>query len=503
MFTDIIIGAGSAGCVLAAKLSAQPGRKVLIIEAGEHYRTADTPLEIRSPNCFPALADGRYLWPLDAVLSRDRNPEPYEQGRGVGGSSSINNTLAIRARRGDVGRWAELGCRSISWDDLVHHYKAVENDVDFGEEPEHGTQGPLTVSRWPASRWSRVDGAFRESVERAGFPWSPDLNSTSAVGAGPIPLTLAAGRRVSANDAFLDPAVEGGTVQVRANTTVRRVLLKAGRAHGVAVMSNGVEEEIYADNVIVSAGAVQSAALLLRSGIGSPELLRERGIPISLDLPAVGKSLIEHPLAVVSFGLRAEAQAAAVDLPPGNCLFRPEGSEQGDRWHLGCFGTSPVGREFGLAFAGLMLPRSRGAVSIDDAGEAVVDVNALGTDGDVRDLLDGCERLVNLLLSGPMQAVISGPLFLGVQPLDQEDLRANPARCLRSACFPYRHLASTCRMTDTADGGGVVGPDHLVWGADRLFVVDASVLPDATSSNTNLTVYAVASRAADLIARQK
>jgi choline dehydrogenase-like flavoprotein len=484
VYSHVIVGAGSAGCVVAERLSADPSHRVLVLEAGVHYRSAATPPEVSSPNNFEVTLGGEFMWPLEACVTADQGYRQFQQGRGTGGSSSVNNTWALRARPDDVAGWD-----GIDWADLEAAYVATERDLDFGDASGHGASGPLTISRLDRSRWGPVDHAFAEAAVAAGFPWSHDLNDVEATGAGPIPMTVDGERRVSANDAFLDPAVERPNLEIRDRAFVRRVVFEHARAIGVEVLRDGGVQLVRAEQTILCAGALQTPALLLRSGVGAADELRRGGIEPVVDLPGVGRNLVDHPMFLCLLPLAAGRQLTDARCRQGNCMLRPAG----DDLHLACLNLSPRRTEIGAAFVALMHPRSRGRVRLGDRDDAIdARFDCLATADDVERLWSGLEQLVELVASPSFRDVCAGPpLALDGTPLTL-DQTARGA-WLRRLCMPYRHVAGTCAL------GSVVDAQHCVTGVDGLRVIDASTLPDATSSNTNLTVIALAHRAARLL----
>jgi choline dehydrogenase-like flavoprotein len=276
---------------------------------------------------------------------------------------------------------------------------------------------------------------------------------------------------------------------------VRRVVFERERAIGVEVVRNGDVHLVPADQTIVCAGALQSPALLLRSGIGAAHELRRGGIEPVADLPGVGHNLVDHPMLVCVLPLAAERQLTDARCRQGNCLLRPADGHL----HLACLNLSPLGTGTGAAFVALMDPQARGCVRLGDRDDAIdVRFDCLTTVDDVERLWSGLEQLLELVASPPFRDVCAGPpLGLDGTPvtLDQTDRGA----WLRRLCIPYRHVAGTCAMGSPHDPFAVVDRQHRVIGVDDLRVIDASTLPDATSSNTNLTVIALAHRAARLL----
>jgi choline dehydrogenase len=380
----------------------------------------------------------------------------------------------------------------------MSHYCAIENDLDFGAQEFHGRFGPQVVSRSAPTRWTPADLAFRDACVAWGLRESADLNDPDATGVSPLAMTLRDELRVSAHDAFLDPVVDRPNLSVMAGALVERVTFDGHRATGVVISVDGTDVQVAADNVILAAGAVQSPTILLRSGVGPADGMAAAGFSPHHRLDWVGRNLAEHPMFVAAFPLIEPAQTTDTDARQANLLARPDGGPNGDPWHISCLSFTPFAPTMASLFVALMDSTSRGSVVLDADGTSHVSVNALAEHTDVDRLWHGVELLLEIAHARPLQAIAAGPLMTAQGPLDLDDVRAEPAAFLRQQMLPYRHLAGTCRMADRAEDG-VVDSNHRVHGLDNLYVADASVLPDATSSNLNLTVMALAHRAADQI----
>jgi choline dehydrogenase len=500
----VIVGGGSAGATLAARLSEEPARSVLLVEAG-----GGGPLDSeadRLANIDFALTTRD--WGLSATVTAGRELV-YPQGKFLGGGSSVNGALALRGAPDDYDAWAAAGNPSWSWEQLLPCFRRLEDDRDFATSDLHGRGGPIPIVRYGRDEWLPIQDGFRAACLAVGFPWADDHNDPASTGVGPFPMNRDQGRRMSTALTYLRPALDRPNLTVWSDTTVDRVCLANGRATGVVVRREGRVDEVAAGEVIVSAGAIQSPALLWRSGIGPADRLRALGVTPVVDNPAVGANLMDHPGVFLFFAPGARQAAPPDPQFQLGVRFTSDGGDRNDMllsmmnyWDLG---ASP---DFQAALGvpavvvltcGVHRPRSRGSVSLSSAdpdAAPVVDLNLLDDPADVARLVDALRTARRVASAEAMGPFVGDVLLLDDATWDDD---AAMAAYVRNLVAPWYHVSGTCRMgPDAADA--VVDDGLAVHGLERLRVVDASVMPRIPRAPTNLTVIAIAERAASLIA---
>jgi choline dehydrogenase-like flavoprotein len=309
-------------------------------------------------------------------------------------------------------------------------------------------------------------------------------------------MTVLDHRRVSTNDAYLEPARRRRNLVIRGDAFVSKIVFRGDKAKGVIVHSAGQDYLEEADAVILCAGALQTPALLCRSGVGPADVVRALGASVLADLP-VRRNLAEHPLIAALFPL-TDAPGGGNDRVRQGCWLLRTGSEPGRAdLHLVAINVSPAGPRIGLIFVALMRCTSRGSVVPNPDGSSSIRFEALSTESDIAAMESGVDRMREVLSTQAVRALSPTPLDLTGRPFELPSTRHELVQWMRLTCLPYRHVAGTCRMGD--DQSSVVDGRYRVRGFENLFVADASILPDATSSNTNLTVIALAERAAAML----
>jgi 5-(hydroxymethyl)furfural/furfural oxidase len=561
VYDTIIVGGGSAGSVMAHRLSARSANKVLLCEAGQDTPPGEEPPEIRDSYSGTAYFDPRFHWTELKVTTQvvsHNNPEEdrpplrkYEQARVLGGGSSINGQLANRGAPTDYDEWEARGAAGWSWKDVLPYFKKVERDLDF-DGPFHGKEGRIPVRRIPREHWTRHSQAVAEACKLAGYPFLPDQNGEFVEGYFPVTHSNHAEQRVSAAMGYLDSVTRRRTnLTISTDTHVKELLFEGARCVGVKAQVGGREEEFRGREVVLSCGAIHSPAHLLRAGIGPVGHLKEMGIPILMGLEGVGQRLMDHPSIALSSFIRPGARmnehtrrhvqvglrysSGLPGVPPGD-MFVAVLSKSA--WHA-------VGAQIAslLTFVNKTYSET-GQVKLasrDPRVEPIVQFNLLSDRRDLDRLMSGFRRTAALQMSAPLRAVTDKPFpasysdrvrKIGVVNAKNKILTAIAAALMdgppalrhymidtfvvegftfeevmcddealeafvRKAAIGVWHASCSCRMGRPDDPMAVVDTQGRVKGVQGLRVVDASIFPVVPCANTNFPTLMAAEKIAE------
>ena len=561
----VILGGGSAGCVLASRLTEDPNVSVLLVEAGKDVTLETAPADVLANYPGRAYFNPEFTWPgLKASLGGTGANDPatrpnakYEQARILGGGSSINGLCANRGAPTDFDEWDSLGAAGWSWQSVLPYFRKLEHDLDF-DGPLHGKDGPVAISRFPMSDWSGFVNSVAETLKRRGYPIVPDQNGTWQDGVMPVSCSVnEVKQRVTCAIAYLSPAVRSRpNLRVVTETYVNRIVFEGKQAVGAEIVRNGAPEMVRAHEVVVSCGSIHSPALLLRSGIGHPEDMTPLGIPVVHALPGVGRNLIEHPVVSISCYLNRAGRLANLERHHTQAHLRfssgVDDCPAGDMslaiiarsgWHA-------VGQRVGSLYVWVNKAYSQGSVrlsSADPLAEPVVDFRMLSDERDLLRLRKAFRFVAELAAAPELDAIrsttfptnysdrvrrVSSPgrrnqLQMGAFALMLDGLPGLRKRLvdtlvtggvtldaileddatldayLQQSVVGVWHPVGSCRMGAPDDPMAVTGPSGLVRGMAGLRVCDASLMPTIPCANTNIPTIMVAERLADLIKTER
>lgn len=470
-FDVTVVGGGAAGCVVAARLAEQGSRSVLLLEAGPDRR-ADVPPELRDGW---TIERELFDWGYESEPDMGGQAKPVRRKRLLGGTSWLTR-FTPRGSPDDYDGWSRLGLAGWGWEDVLPYFVRLETDIEFGDRPWHGDKGPIPSSRHLGDELTEVGAAAVDALAAAGFPSVEDHNEPGAVGAGRMPMSVLAGRRVTTADAYLPLGGTPGNLKIRAEAHVDRVVFDRDDAMGVRLVDGTT---VATGHVVLCAGVYGSPAILLRSGIGPDGEIA--------DLPGVGTNLADHPSVYVDFGCDGAGRAS----PALHTIvtFHSSGRSSAETPDLMLWLADPTEEdtEFGAEVV-LLRPRSRGSVRLrsdDPLDPPRIRLPGLDDAADLERLAEGYRRALDVAAQPALRRFAVGPA-----PSEPNDLEA----VIRSELFSIPHTVGTCAM------GSVVDESGAVYGVDGVSVIDASIMPDVPSGFTHVPTIMIAERLSEELA---
>jgi choline dehydrogenase len=498
----VIVGSGTAGCVLAARLSQDPAVRVLLLEAG-NSSPADV---IDAAASWPQLTGSEADWGGVTIPQAMAGPVSYPRGKVLGGSGAINAMAHVRGHAGIYDAWEAAGAHGWGFTGLLPYFRRSEHADGDRDRTLRGLGGPVRVAPLAETHRHPAASAFAEALVALGYPVTGDLSGRCQEGVAWPDLAIdIGGHRVSSASSYLRPALDRENLTVRTGCHVTRLTLRDGRCTGVSYLRAGRPETAHAAvEVIVCAGAVGTPQLLMLSGIGPAGHLRDLGIEVTANLPGVGSNLQDHPVAMCCYSCAVPLPPSAYNHGETYAALRSALARGWPDLHLFpiLLPVAPPGHDDpGIRFAlvaGVTDPRSRGTVrlaSADPAAAPLIDPGFLTEAADLDRLVTGLDIIRRAAAGTAFARLGASEVRPGPRARDSQELRD----WVRSTVGSYYHAASTCRIGPAADPGAVTDPHLRVHGITGLRLADASVMPSVPNAHPNATVLAVAEKAAALI----